>query len=201
MNNNTPISQVVETLLLTPIERYNTHITLERNLILNFGLLKRIKPSGIERLEISEDAKKGLISLLPQTVESSSLAQIVNDEEQDSGSCPFLFKKMLEDRKTGNVVEYLSSDEEEESIHKPTAMSRDGDKIVFRRDADAQSEDWFSDTSGGGCPFGFDKLLKDKPKLEGRREVIEFSSSDEDEESEDGSNSGDDDEESDSEVL
>lgn len=168
--NTTPISKVANNLdNLSPFEKYRVHIALEQNLILNLGLLKQLNPERIQKLDISEDAKIQLETLITKEQRSPSISS--------SYQCPFHFMQKRACTE-GPADDMEDSEENEKNTNEEEDSCSDSEDSL-----DEYLKQWgvsFPKEKGGGgsCPFIFQRMMIE------RRKILDAQNSDEDQDSE-----------------
>jgi len=170
--DSTPISKVVHNLEdLNPTQKHKLQVVLEQNLILNLGLLKRIRPDRIHRLEMPEQAKQQLQKLITHLLQDNF------HEPNITG--PFLFKQnqmelfpscgtgdahtaqdLTHDTPFARGVQVTKSSLEEESSEE--SDSEDSlDEYLRQWGVSLPKEKG----AGGSCPFIFQRMMVERRRL------------------------------------
>jgi len=142
------------------LEKYQTHIALEQNLILTFGLLKRVSSGSITRLQICDKAKIGLENALKASAnEDTTATDLFFNNDQFSRN-----------QRSKQIIEYpSSSDDEDNSFHKvPSETDTSNTQPIPHIPL------YDFDVPSIGCPFGFGRV---KQRQQQTSNTIEHSSS------------------------
>eukprot|EP01124_Arcella_intermedia_P021514 TRINITY_DN3014_c2_g1_i1.p2 TRINITY_DN3014_c2_g1~~TRINITY_DN3014_c2_g1_i1.p2 ORF type:complete len:219 (-),score=50.51 TRINITY_DN3014_c2_g1_i1:130-786(-) len=179
LTDATPISEVVKHIDITPFERYQVHVALESNLILTFGLLKRIRPEKISRLDIPNPAKLKLQQLITSATglglqtnelpEPQTGGHPFGEQSGEASGCPFLFKEALRQRQgqvpppptlpiQSNSTQTSSSEESEEESDSEDSL----DEYLAQWGISLPKEK----ASGGSCPFIFQRMMIERRRLQ-----------------------------------